>query len=96
MHCTVKRLRKGGARLSDREIAAAPSTDGMVTFVSCAGVYQLKLHAPDDSQQKPLLPVLYHARLTTMHTGKMLFHGIEQSNGGAEYEQEWTLVVRGA
>lgn len=98
MHCKVKLLRTRGARRHDHEIAADASTEGIATLALCGALYELKLHAPDDSQQKPVLPVLYDARLVSMHSGKMLFRGIERAGGeeGPQFLQEWSVLVLGA
>jgi hypothetical protein len=50
----------------------------------------------DRSRQEPLIPVLYEARLITMHGDKMLLRGVERSPDGAEHIQEWSVLVVGA
>ena len=52
-----------------------------------------KLSSDDGSRQEPIIPILFDARLVTMHSDKMLFRGIERGEGGAEYVQEWSVMV---
>lgn len=92
MHCKVKILRHHGARRHPQEIAADPGTDGDLTLARVGAALELKLAATDDSQQKPILPILYHAELVTVQGNKMLFTGIQRENG-AGYEQEWSAMV---
>jgi hypothetical protein len=63
----------------------------------CGTSQELKLAAADDSQQKPLIPILYDARLVTMHGNKMLFRGLDRSGAddAAQYLQEWSVMVLG-
>lgn len=95
MYCKVKILRHRGARRSGQEIAADTGTEGDLTLTSVGADLQLKLAATDDSQQKPLIPVLIDARLVTMHGNKMLFRGLERAGAedGAQYLQEWSVMV---
>ena len=41
-------------------------------------------------------PVLLDAKLVTMPADKMLFMGIERGDGGAEFVQEWSVLVLAA
>jgi hypothetical protein len=95
MHCKAKLLRSRGQRRPDHEIASDAGHDGELTLALCGGAYELKLAARDDSQQKPIIPILYDARLVTMHGNKMLFRGIERTESGAGYEQELSAMVIG-
>jgi hypothetical protein len=92
MHCKVKILRRAGQRRHDHDISADPGIDGDLTLARVGATLQLKLAARDDSQQKPLIPILYDTHLVTMHGNKMLFYGVERSDG-SEVEQEWTAMV---
>jgi hypothetical protein len=95
MHSIVKRLRNRGVRKHDREIQTDPGTAGDMTLALCSGGCELKLAADDGSRQEPIIPVLYEARVVTMHGTKMLFRGIERGPDGAEYAQEWSVLVTG-
>lgn len=95
MYGKIKQLRQRGIRRSDREINSDPGTDGEFTFALVGGIYELKLAAPDDSQLKPVIPILYDAKLITMHGDKMLFKGEERAPGdnGPSFVQEWAVLV---
>ena len=99
MYSTVKRLRRGGARLADRDIQADPGTVGHLTMVGVAGTRELKLHgAGDDSKQGPLIPVLFDAEMISMHGARMLFKGFERQGNQADRNgytvmQEWSIEV---
>jgi hypothetical protein len=95
MQCKVKLLRTRGARKHEREILSEDPVTGDMTLAMVAGVYELNLSASDDSQMKPLIPVLYDARLVTMHGNKMLFRGLERAGDepAAQYLQEWSVMV---
>lgn len=56
-------------------------------------LFHVKLSAPDDSQQKQIIPVLHDARLVTMHGNKMLSRGLERAENGTEYAQELSVMV---
>jgi len=98
MYCKVKLLRTRGARKHDREISSDTPIEGDMTLAMCAGIYELKLAASDDSQMKPLIPILYDARLVTMHGDKMLFRGLERAGAepDAQFLQEWSVMVMSA
>lgn len=59
----------------------------------CAGTPELKVSAHNDQTGTPLIPILYDARLTTMHGNKMLFRGVERDSNGAEFVQEWSVQI---
>jgi hypothetical protein len=92
MYCKVKVLRHRGARRNQHEISADPGTDGDLTLARVGATLELKLAAADDSQQQPIVPVLYDAQLVTMQGNKMLFAGLQRENG-IGYEQEWSVMV---
>lgn len=94
----VKILRQRGARRSDREIGSDAGVDGNLTLYQSGGQCELKLSADDGSRQEPVIPVLFDARLVTMHGDKMLFQGMERTGGAADaqYMQEWSVMVLGA
>lgn len=98
MYSIVKRLRTRGVRKHDREIQSDQGTAGELTLSMCGGGPEARLSRHDDSRQEPIIPVLIDAKLVTMHSDKMLFRGIERGEGGAEYVQEWSVMVtqRGA
>jgi len=95
MLCKVKILRVRGARRSSHEIASDIGIDGDLTLASCGGTFELKLAAADDSQQKAIIPIMYDARLVTMHGNGMLFRGLERTGApdSAQYLQEWSVMV---
>lgn len=93
MYARVKRLRDRGKRLSDREIGAAPHVEGEVRVYGLAGVTVACVADPNSQVGDPLLPLLYEARLVTMHSQGMLFKGEERPQGdaGPAYVQEWSV-----
>jgi hypothetical protein len=94
MYSIVKRLRTRGLRKHDREIQSDQGTEGDLTLAMCGAGPELKLSRDDGSRQEPIIPVLIDAKLITMHGDKMLFKGIEREEGGAEYVQEWSVMVK--
>lgn len=93
---SVKQLRRHGARLSDRQIQSDPAIAGQLTMAMVGNTYELKLHAENDgSTREPLIPVLFDARLISMHGDKMLFRGLERRGGvdEATYLQEWSVKI---
>lgn len=95
MYSAVKPLRIRGQRRPEREILSSAPVQGNLTLACCAGVPELNLSARDDSTAQPLLPILYEARMIGMHGNKMLFKGLERDPGGAEFSQEWSVMVLG-
>jgi hypothetical protein len=94
MRAKIKLLQTRGVRRSDRDIGADLPISGELTYALCGGRYDLKLSAPDDSQYKPLVPILSEARLVGIHNQKMLFSGIEQpTTGGPQYGQQWSVLI---
>lgn len=93
MYARVKLLRQRGIRKHDREILSDAGTDGDMSLAMSSGRYELKLSGDDGSRLEPILPVLFDARLITMHGNKMLFRGIERGADGAEFAQEWSVQV---
>lgn len=91
----VKILRAHGARRSDREIGSDAGADGNLSLYRSGGRYELKLFADDGSRQEPIIPVLFDARLVTMHGNKMLFQGLECRGeiADAQHFQEWSVLV---
>jgi hypothetical protein len=93
---SVKQLRRHGARLSDRQIHSEPAVASHLTMAMVGSAYELKLHAENDgSSREPLIPILYDARLISMHGDKMLFRGLERRGGQDEatWLQEWSVKV---
>jgi hypothetical protein len=93
MYSIVKRLRQRGLRKHDRDIQSDQGATGDLTLTLGGDGAQLKLSSDDGSRQEPIIPVLLDARLITMHHDKMLFRGIERGEGGAEFVQEWSVLV---
>jgi hypothetical protein len=93
MYVKAKQLRVRGQRRTDREISADEGKVGDLTLAMVAGSYQLNLNDPQSSQHAPLYPILYEARLVTMHGEGMLFRGEERPQGeaGPAYVQEWSV-----
>lgn len=94
MYSIVKRLRIRGLRKHDRDIQSDQGAGGDLTLAMCGGGAELKLSSDDGSRQEPIIPVLVDAKLVTMHGDKMLFRGTERGEGGAEYVQEWSVMVQ--
>jgi hypothetical protein len=99
MYSKVKRLRKHGARRSDREIGSDPGVVGHVTMATVGTTREMKLHgAGDDSQRKPLIPILFNPAIVTMNGNRMLFSGLERQGAqddpaGPAFMQEWAVEV---
>jgi hypothetical protein len=95
MHSTVKRLRISGARRPDSEIFADDGIEGDLTLAQCGMIYELKLSQDDGSRRDPVIPVLYDAKLVSMHSNKMLFTGLERTGDeqGVQFLQEWSVMV---
>lgn len=93
MYVRAKRLRERGRRRTEHEIAADPGVVGELTMSSVEAYYLLNLNDLDSSKHAPLLPVLFEAKLTTMHGDNMLFRGEERPEGknGIAYVQEWSV-----
>lgn len=96
MLVTVKILRSRGIRKAERDILSGPGHVGDLTMTACGPSYDLKLADPADAQMKPLIPLLNYAQVVTIHGAKMLFRGIERAADGAEYVQEWSVLVKGS
>lgn len=93
MYSIVKRLRSCGIRKHDRDIQSDQGAAGELTLSMCGGGPEVRLARHDDSRQEPIIPVLVDAKLVTMHGDKMLFRGIERGEDGAEFAQEWSVMV---
>jgi hypothetical protein len=91
----VKRLRAGGKRLSNHEIARSDFVEGEVRVYGLAGVIVACVTAVDSQVGDPLIPLLYDAKLISMHGSGMLFKGQERPQGdpGPAYIQEWSVQV---
>jgi hypothetical protein len=93
MKATVKVLRRAGTTKAERDIMADPGRQGELRLSMVAGVAQLNLSDPNDQQFKPLLSVLYHARLVAMHGNRMLFQGLTALREEGGLPQEWSVEV---
>ena len=70
----IEILRRNGARLVGGNIAHK-GQDGELKLYRSGGLIELKLSEPNDQRKQPIIPVLYDARLVTMHGGRMLSKG---------------------
>lgn len=95
MYVKAKQLRARGQRRPHQEIAADDGKVGELTLAMVGPSMHLNLNDPASSVHAPLLPLLYEARLTTMHGDKMLFRGEERPQGeaGPAYVQEWSVQL---
>ncbi len=99
MYSKVKRLRNHGARRSDREIGSDPGVVGHVTMATVGTTREMKLHgAGDDSQRKPVIPILFNPAIVTMNGNRLLFsgverHGAQDDKNVATFLQEWAVEV---
>jgi hypothetical protein len=95
MYVKAKQLRERGRRRSHQQIAADDGKVGELTLAQCAQVYELNLNEAGSSVHAPLYPLLYEARLISMHGDKMLFKGEERPQGddGPAYVQEWAVQL---
>lgn len=60
-----------------------------------AGVIMASVSKPDSQIGKPLIPLLYDAKLISMHERGMLFTSEERPQGdaGPAYIQEWSMMI---
>ena len=93
MHGQVKRLRERGKRLSGHAIGAALAVAGEVRIFGLGASTVASVTDPSSQVGEPLLPLLYDARVTTMHNAGMLIKGEERPEGdtGPAYVQEWSI-----
>lgn len=99
MYSKVKRLRRRGERRSDHEIAADEGVVGHLTIVLIENVPVMKLHAAgDDAVQRPILPLVWRAKVVMIRGDKMLFQGFERIGNPDDPDapvekQEWAVQV---
>jgi hypothetical protein len=99
MYSKVKRLRRGGERLSDRDIAADPGTVGDVCVGHIESTIVARLHAAGEGASRPpLIPVLWRARVVAINADKMLFEGFERIGDkvvpdARMIRQEWAVQL---
>jgi len=93
MRAKVKRLREGGKRLSDQQIAAALPAEGELRVYGMGGAIEATVTDLASQVGDPLIPILHEAKLTTMHGHGMLLKGEERPLGdqGPAYVQEWSV-----
>jgi hypothetical protein len=93
MYGKVKRLRKQGQRLKDREIGQAPFVEGEVRVFGLGAEIVASVNDPASQVGEPLIPPLYNVDLTTMTDVGMLLRGEERPQGdeGPAYIQEWSV-----
>ncbi len=91
----VKQLRRGGKRLSNHDIARSEFVEGEVRVYGLAGVIVACVTKADSQVGDPLIPLLYDAKLVSMHDRGMLFKGEERPQGdaGPAYIQEWSVMI---
>ena len=91
----VKRLREGGRRLSNRELARAPYVEGALTLFGLQNTFVLEVKNPNSQVGPSLFPTLYEARLVSMHGGGRLFRAEERPQGddGPAYVQELSVMI---
>jgi hypothetical protein len=97
MRAKVKRLRERGKRLSDQQIAAALPIEGELRVYGMGGAIEATVTDPASQVGDALIPILYDAKLTTMHSAGMLLKGEERPAGdsGPSYVQEWSVRLSG-
>ncbi len=99
MYSKVKRLRRGGARLSDRDIAADPGTVGHISVGHFQATIVARLHAASEGAgTSHLIPVLWRARVVAIHADMMLFEGFERIGDkvvpdARMIRQEWAVQL---
>ena len=99
MYCKVKRLRRHGERISDREIGADPGAVGHMTICQVEKTIVAKLHAAgDDARKTPMFAELWRARVVSMNADKMLFQGFERVGDQSDpfaalIKQQWAVQV---
>jgi hypothetical protein len=95
MYSRIKVLRRHGARMAERDISAQKGHDGELTLYRTGSSIELKLSDPNDQRKEPIIPILYDARLVTMHGDRMLFQGMERTGDEkrAQYMQEWSVMI---
>lgn len=99
MYSRIKRLRNRGDRKADRDISADPGTVGHMTVVVVEGVVVASIYAAGSTgRQDPLVPMLFRAKLITMHNDRMLLQGYERTGGQDDpaspmIKQEWAVQV---
>ncbi len=99
MYSKIKRLRRRGERLPDRDIGADPGIVGHVTVVLVENIALMSVHAPMTAGRPvPVIPDLWRARVVTMRGDRMLVQGFErigdQADPAAPLEkQEWSIQV---
>jgi hypothetical protein len=94
MKATVKVLREAGRRKPTQSIQSDRGIAGSLTLASVAGVMELKLYDPNDSQMAPLIPVLWDAKAVMMRGDKMLWHGLTARWEDGGVAQEWSIELR--
>lgn len=91
----MKQLRRGDKRLSTQDIQRANYFEGEVRVYGLAGAIVASVSKADSQVSDPLLPLLYDAKLVSMHDRGMLFKGEERPQGdaGPAYIQEWSVML---
>lgn len=92
MRVKVKIIRNRGIRRSNREIGQDEGIVGELVMHIVGSTPELLLHSGEGSRMEPIIPLLYDARVVSMHSDKMLFEGIERA-GEVWYAQAWSVMV---
>jgi hypothetical protein len=99
MYVKVKRLRRQGQRLTDKEIANAQPIEGELSMAGHQWTLErvVSLRNRNDTVSPPLIPDLCRVELIGLLYGKMRLRGIERPQGeqGPEFIQEWAVAVEG-
>jgi hypothetical protein len=99
MYSKIKRLRNLGERLDDRDISADLGTVGYMTVILLEGVPVASVFGEQGAAGRdPLIPMLFRARLVTMHNDRMLLQGYERTGDQEDpaspvIKQEWAVQV---
>lgn len=95
MYSIVKRLRKNGSRLPEREIASDQGAVGHLSLAILGHTLILRLYAPGGvGARHSLVPELYNARVILMEGDKQLWEGEERESAdwrGRAIKQEWSV-----
>ncbi len=99
MYSKIKSLRIRGDRLLDHEISADPGTVGYMTVILLEGVPVASVYDVHNAGgSATLIPMLFRARLVTMHNDRMLMQGYERTGNQEDpaspvIKQEWAVQV---
>jgi hypothetical protein len=95
MYSIVKRLRDKGVPRTPQAITNDEGRAGELRFAQSGTTSTATLHDPDDDCMRPIIPRLEHACLVVMQVDMMRFRGVERTQEGVGYEQEWSVKIVG-